>query len=107
VSYDALERKLVHMLGPTRAEALIDDTLHEIGRTDLEDPQDRLLFGHALLRHGGVIEAIGRSIKIQAILEGADESSIASAPTASGGFSAIESGEWSPVASSSRRRSSR
>jgi hypothetical protein len=70
-------QKLVHVLGRARAEALTQETLRTIGRANLVDPESRLLFGHALTHHGGVIEAIGRAIKIQAILEGANESMIA------------------------------
>ncbi len=68
-----LVQKLVHVLGRPRADALIKSTLHEIGARDLSTPEIRLHFGQAILRHGGVIEAVGRSIKIQAILEGAKE----------------------------------
>ena len=73
MSESAAVKKLVHVLGRPRADALIADTLRQIGRSDLAAAENRLLFGHALTRHGGVIEAIGRAIKIQAILEGASE----------------------------------
>lgn len=66
-------QKLVHVLGRARAEALTQETLRTIGRGSLADAESRLLFGHALTHHGGVVEAIGRAIKIQAILEGANE----------------------------------
>jgi len=72
----AAQQKLVHVLGRARAEALTQETLRQIGKPDLADASSRLLFGHALTQHGGVIEAIGRAIKIQAILEGAEESSL-------------------------------
>ena len=68
-----LIQKLVHVLGRARADALIKATLDELGEKDLSTPEIRLAFGQGVLRHGGVIEAIGRSIKIQAILEGAKE----------------------------------
>ncbi len=76
MSETAAIQKLVHVIGRPRAEQLIADTLREIGLCDLGAPERRLLFGHALTRHGGVIEAIGRAIKIQAILEGASEAAI-------------------------------
>ena len=66
-------QKLLHVLGRARAEALTQETLRKIGRPSLADAESRLLFGHALTHQGGVVEAIGRAIKIQAILEGADE----------------------------------
>ena len=74
MSESAAVKKLVHVLGRTRAETLIAETLKKIGATDLGPAESRLLFGHELTSHGGVVEAIGRSIKIQAILEGANES---------------------------------
>lgn len=86
MSEAAAVHKLVHVLGRPRAEALIADTLRQIGRGDLAAAENRLLFGHALTRHGGVVEAIGRAIKIQAILEGANEAAIegASRPSRAG-----------------------
>lgn len=66
-------QKLVHVLGRPKAEALIQETLSALGGGDLSTPDGRLRFGQALLRHGGVVEAVGRSITIQAILEGAKE----------------------------------
>lgn len=76
MSEAAAVNKLVHVLGRPRAEALIADTLRQIDRPDLAAADSRLLFGHALTQHGGVVEAIGRAIKIQAILEGANEKAI-------------------------------
>ena len=77
-------QKLVHVLGRSRAEALTQETLRKIGRPNLADPESRLLFGHALTHHGGVIEAIGRAIKIQAILQGAEESVLSDGRNGSG-----------------------
>lgn len=80
MSESAAVEKLIRVLGRARAEALIADTLREIGLQDLVEAESRLRFGHALTQRGGVVEAIGRAIKIQAILEGASESSLARAP---------------------------
>lgn len=65
--------KLERIMGADRAQAIIRETLGRIGRTALETPDDRYQFGVELMRAGGVLEAIGRSIKIQAILLGATE----------------------------------
>jgi hypothetical protein len=67
-------RKLVNVMGAERASKLIAETLERIGRERLETPEDRYRFATELMRHGGVLEAIGRAIKIQAILLGAKES---------------------------------
>jgi hypothetical protein len=39
--------------------------------TALQTPDDRFRFGCALMQSGGIFIAIGRAIKIQAILHGA------------------------------------
>ena len=64
--------KLKNMLGEAAAQVLIDEIYRELGLTNLDDADDRFRFGNALVPRGGVIEAIGRSIKVQALLHGAD-----------------------------------
>ncbi len=59
--------KLVRLYGAERAEALVRDTLREIGIGALRSPDDRMRFGTALLKKGGLLEAIGRAIRIQAM----------------------------------------
>lgn len=63
--------KLFNVLGPARARSLVTEVLAEIGRPGLHEPDDRLAFGEALVRRGGLLEAIGRSIRVQACLMGA------------------------------------
>ena len=70
---DPALRKLVNMMGPTKADALTEEILHRIGRQELVTPDDRYLFAVELMKRGGMLEAIGRAIKIQAILMGAKE----------------------------------
>jgi hypothetical protein len=70
---DPLFDKLQNVLGPERARKLFDDTLVELRLPQLLTASDRLRFGAALVRHGGIVEAIGRAIKVQAILQGARE----------------------------------
>lgn len=79
MSESAAVEKLVRVLGRPRAEALVAETLRQIGAPDLAAPESRLRFGHALTQRGGVVEAIGRAIKIQAILEGASEAVLSAA----------------------------
>jgi hypothetical protein len=73
IALDPSFRKLVNVMGVERAESLVAETLRRIGRPALETPDDRYRFATELMRHGGVLEAIGRAIKIQAILLGAKE----------------------------------
>jgi hypothetical protein len=66
-------RKLVNMMGASKAAELATDILQRIGRTELSSADDRYLFAVELMKRGGMLEAIGRAIKIQAILMGAKE----------------------------------
>ena len=70
---DPAFKKLVTVLGPVRAESVVGETLKRLGLSRLTTPDDRFRFGCELIARGGVLEAIGRSIKIQAILHGAKE----------------------------------
>ncbi|UJR86053.1 hypothetical protein [Sandaracinus amylolyticus] len=70
---DPALKKLVNVMGEARASVLIEETLRRIGRASLDSPEARYRFGVELMKHGGVLESIGRSIKIQAILLGAKE----------------------------------
>ncbi len=70
---DVALNKVVSTLGPQRARTLVAEILHEIGLGSLSSPDDRLRFAVALMARGGLLEAIGRAIKIQAILHGASD----------------------------------
>ncbi len=63
--------KLTNVLGPEKAAALAADCLRKLGIAGLATPDDRYRFGCELITRGGLLEAIGRAIKIQAILHGA------------------------------------
>jgi hypothetical protein len=65
--------KLVNVMGRERAQPVIADTLRRAGLTSLATADDRYRFACALMDQGGICEAIGRAIKIQAILGGAKE----------------------------------
>jgi hypothetical protein len=70
---DPALQKILNLLGPEKGQALIDEVLRKIDRVSLATPDDRYLFACELMTRGGVVEAVGRSIKIQAILHGAKE----------------------------------
>ena len=69
--------KLYSVLGEKKGEELLSQILRELGLTAIASPHDRLRLGNALISRGGVLEAIGRAIKIQAILHGASEARVA------------------------------
>lgn len=64
-------QKLVNVFGQQRADAIIAEVKAKAGIVTLESPDDRYRFAIELMERGGVLEAIGRAIKIQAILHGA------------------------------------
>jgi hypothetical protein len=78
---DVALRKLVNVLGAQRARLLVAEILAEIGLGALNTPDDRLQFSLALIKRGGLVEAIGRAIKIQAILHGARDPDLPTTPT--------------------------
>jgi hypothetical protein len=70
---DPVLKKLSFVLGPEEAPKFITSTCRALGIKGLHGPQDRMLFACSLIQRGGLLEAIGRAIKIQAILHGARE----------------------------------
>lgn len=73
VRTDPALAKLFNLVGRERAEPLIEETLKRAGLRALVTPDDRYRFACELMTKGGIYEAIGRAIKIQAILHGARE----------------------------------
>lgn len=71
-SDQSLER-LSKVIGTERTEMLRREALQALGITTLTTPQEVLDFATYLTRYGGVIEAIGRAMKVQALLRGAIE----------------------------------
>lgn len=63
--------KLRHILGNEAADELVATTMRRVGLKDLSAPDDLAKFAEELIRTGGLVEAVGRAIKIQALLAGA------------------------------------
>jgi hypothetical protein len=70
---DPAYEKLYNVLGATKANEVYESVLKELGKQHLKTPEDRLAFGQILVSRGGVLEAIGRAIRVQAFLLGASE----------------------------------
>lgn len=68
----ALER-LTRAVGSAQAPQVLRDMLAAIDCDALETPQDLLALGRALVRKGGSTMAVGYSIKVRAVLRGANE----------------------------------
>ena len=65
--------RLVKALGDRRAGEVFRDACGRFGDRLIETPQDMLDFAEVLVRLGGLIQAVGRSLKVQALLRGAVE----------------------------------
>jgi hypothetical protein len=68
---DPLFTKLENVFGKAKAAELVDEVCRERAIASLDGPNDRFAFGEALVSRGGLLEMIGRAIKVQAILHGA------------------------------------
>jgi hypothetical protein len=67
-------KKLVNLMGQERGYSFYLEVLDLLGLKSLATPNDSVRFGEELISRGGVLASIGRSIKIQAILHGAQVS---------------------------------
>jgi|JI10StandDraft_1071094.scaffolds.fasta_scaffold1963694_1 hypothetical protein len=63
--------KLESVFGREKARELVAEICRERAIDSLDHPQQRLVFGEALVARGGLLEMIGRAIKVQALLHGA------------------------------------
>lgn len=73
MSEQAALQKVFNVLGEARGRQVVDQVFEQLGTRELATPNDRVRFGNALIMRGGVLESIGRAIKIQAFLHGATE----------------------------------
>lgn len=65
-----LER-LKRALGAPAAERIAKDGLMKLGLHELRTADELLQFSNYLLKQGGVVESVGRALKVTAILHGA------------------------------------
>ncbi len=65
--------KLKNLLGEEAAAKMVRAIFVELGIHALGGPNDLLRFGAALVKRGGLMEAVGRSIRVRALLHGATE----------------------------------
>jgi hypothetical protein len=70
----AIHRVMPHLskiVGEAKAKSLVGECLEEAGLVDVGNPQDLLRFSQTLMKRGGFIEIVARSIKAQALMGGA------------------------------------
>ena len=65
--------RLVKAMGDQRASEVFGEACARFGDRLVDTPQDMLDFSEVLIRLGGLIQAVGRSLKVQALLRGAVE----------------------------------
>jgi hypothetical protein len=70
---DIALQKLSHVMGADRGRAVFVQILGRLERGDIFSPQDLLDFANALIGDGGLHRAVGRTLKVTAVLRGAVE----------------------------------
>jgi hypothetical protein len=68
-----VQERLAKALGAKRATEVSAPVLEQLGGRALETPQDLLEFAEIMIKHGGLVQAVARSLKVQALLRGAVE----------------------------------
>jgi hypothetical protein len=73
VALKQAERQIaMYQGGDAAAQLVIGDCMRELGIDAVATPQDLLRMAHQLILRGGLIEVVGRSLKVTAILMGAN-----------------------------------
>jgi hypothetical protein len=62
---------VTRLLGQEQGSRVVKTTLVEAGVPDLTTPTHRYRFAAVLIAKGDVLEAVGRAIRVQALLQGA------------------------------------
>ena len=65
--------RLTRALGPSAGPSCTQEVLAHLGLTHVKTPADLLCFANQLLKRGGIIELVGLSLKLTALLRGARE----------------------------------
>jgi hypothetical protein len=65
--------RLIKALGHEKALRIGGEALEAIGKTELKTPNDLLAFANRLIAQGNLAEAVGRALKVSALLRGAVE----------------------------------
>jgi len=68
-----IHERLVKALGAKRAAEVMRDCIAELGGRTLDTPQDMMEVADVMVRSTGLLQAVGRSIKVMALLRGASE----------------------------------
>lgn len=63
--------RLQRALGPAKTKTVSGEIFRKMGVSELSTPQDLCDFANHLIPYGGVAEAVGRSLKVMALLRSA------------------------------------
>lgn len=63
--------RLIKALGRDKAIRIGNEALEAMGKRELKTPNELLAFSNRLIALGGIPEAVGRALKVSAILRGA------------------------------------
>lgn len=66
-------KKLENMLGSNKYHDYYNETLKKIGKEKVHTMEDVFLFSEEMIKQGGIMSVVGRSIKITARLNGVHE----------------------------------
>jgi hypothetical protein len=68
-----VRERLIRALGVTRAGEVLGEAFDHFGDRRVETAQDMLELADLLIASGGLVQAVGRSLKVMALLRGAVE----------------------------------
>jgi hypothetical protein len=68
---DQAREQLGHIIGVDGARATFDDCLSRIGHEVIVTADELMALAECLIRKGGIVEVVGRSLKLQALRHGA------------------------------------
>ncbi len=75
IEIDALVlQRLTRAMGPVNGPEIIREACAELGIEQVASPTQLRAFAEHLIRRGGIFEAVGRGLKVSAILRGAPPS---------------------------------
>ena len=65
--------RMTKALGPKRANEVMREALTQLDDRRIDGPDDVLAFAEQLIGGTGLVQAVGRALKVQALLHGAAE----------------------------------
>jgi hypothetical protein len=64
-------QQLTHILGADHGHAALDDCLRRTGLDAVHTADELMRLAECLMQKGGIVEVVGRSLKLQALRQGA------------------------------------